>query len=514
MIPSRLVSCLRAALLTLCLTPLAPALAQTAPSVQPATSAAGSTQAALQRVFSAQTLKPAWFSDPSSSVLSQVQTVVRSFLTQYGRLQQVESVEGDKPDSYRLSYERGQVTVTATSDASGAFTALQVVGQMPSQSDPAAIKALERLVSGSPVEAAWFAPSFLAQVPVAQLQTGLAQLLSGLGAFQKVSYEKVGSGGGYVLKFQNARLPVKSLALDAQGRFTGLLLGLAQSSTSYSTLNEVVAAINALPGQKSLLVRKITPQGVQELAALNSGTRLGVGSAFKLAILAELQAQVKAGKLSWTKGATLQDFDKSLPSGTLQNGTLQNEPSGKQFTLEALAEAMISASDNTAADLLLRTVGRSGVEDRLGESPMLNTRELFALKNPANAILLSRYRAARGQARRAVIAQAARAALPTSGTVTLALYAEWHVSTRGLCSLMNEVADLPLTTINPGVVTIADFDRISFKGGSDDGVLNLTTQVLSKKGETYCVSATWNDTQPLSQVRLSLLFNEALRLIK
>lgn len=41
---------------------------------------------------------------------------------------------------------------------------------------------------------------------------------------------------------------------------------------------------------------------------------------------------------------------------------------------------MISVSDNTATDLLLRVVGRAGVEARLGQTAMPSMREFFALK--------------------------------------------------------------------------------------------------------------------------------------
>lgn len=176
---------------------------------------------------------------------------------------------------------------------------------------------------------------------------------------------------------------------------------------------------------------------------------------------------------------------------------------------------MVSVSDNTAGDLPLRTVGRSGVELRLAEAPMLNTGELFALRNPANAALLADYRAAVSpQARRAVILRAAAALLPTSGALTLALDAEWHVSARRLCTMMNSVAALPLTQLNPGVADPADFFRVSYKGGSDRGVLNLTTQVVTKKGETYCVSASWNDTQDVPLAQLVPLVQATLQLLK
>lgn len=38
-----------------------------------------------------------------------------------------------------------------------------------------------------------------------------------------------------------------------------------------------------------------------------------------------------------------------------------------------------------------------------------------------------------------------------------------------------------------------DFRRVAYKGGSDSGVLNLTTLVTTRRGTRICFSATVND---------------------
>jgi hypothetical protein len=65
---------------------------------------------------------------------------------------------------------------------------------------------------------------------------------------------------------------------------------------------------------------------------------------------------------------------------------------------------------------------------------------------------------------------------------------------RELCDLMSRVADLPLMSINPGAADAASFRQVAFKGGSDVGVINMTTQVTTKRGTTLCFSATLNDS--------------------
>jgi hypothetical protein len=79
--------------------------------------------------------------------------------------------------------------------------------------------------------------------------------------------------------------------------------------------------------------------------------------------------------------------------------------------------------------------------------------------------------------------------------------AEWYVPAERLCELIEAVAGLPPMQINPGVAARADWQDIAFKGGSEIGVLNLTTRVTGKDGTRYCVVASWNDTKAIDETR-------------
>src|SRR5205085_7243909 len=107
----------------------------------------------------------------------------------------------------------------------------------------------------------------------------------------------------------------------------------------------------------------VTKNG-EALYSLNPDTALAVGSAFKLGVLKALKDQIDAGTRKWSDVVELQASDISLPSGTLQIW-----PVGSPFTLHTLAGLMISISDNTAADMLLKLVGRDKVEAALGTAP-------------------------------------------------------------------------------------------------------------------------------------------------
>jgi hypothetical protein len=83
---------------------------------------------------------------------------------------------------------------------------------------------------------------------------------------------------------------------------------------------------------------------------------------------------------------------------------------------------------------------------------------------------------------------------------------EWPFAATELCNLMAQVEALPLMSINPGVANPNNWARVAFEGGSEPGVLNLTTWLEPDSGEPYCVVTTWNDaTQPLEDVTLTRL---------
>jgi len=87
---------------------------------------------------------------------------------------------------------------------------------------------------------------------------------------------------------------------------------------------------------------------------------------------------------------------------------------------------------------------------------------------------------------------------------------EWFFSVQELCHLMEQVADLPLMRINPGVTDPTAWERVAFKGGSEPGVLNLTTWLQASNGKRYCVAATWNHREPLDEAQFLSLYSGAI----
>lgn len=476
---------------------------------------------ALKRVFSAPELKPEWFSPDflAGVPFATIKAQLGGIRAAYGAFLRLETLN-DRPLAV---FERGTLLVTIASlDAQGRLTGFGAVpGPANARAAPAAqdmqmgADLLTRLFQADQLDVGLFSPAFLLQVPEAQLKGLFASIRAENGKFVKAEV----TPNGWRLTFEKGALDVPVLTVNEQHLITALQLVPAVQDRTFKSLDEARAAFTALPGQVSLLVREVSGNAgsgtAQPALQLNPGRVLAVGSTFKLAILGELQAQIKAGKLSWTDQLTLTQADKSLPSGTLQDA-----PVGSKFTVRDVALRMIRDSDNTATDLLLRTVGRAGVEARLGQSAMPSTREAFVLKAPANAELLRAYRASslNTQARRAALAQAAAAPLPNvavfAGGAPLALDVEWFATTERLCTLMADVAGLDVMQVNPGAATPGDFSRVSFKGGSESGVLNLTTQVTNKAGKTYCVSATWNGSQALNDRQFISYYQAVLKLLR
>lgn len=341
--------------------------------------------------------------------------------------------------------------------------------------------ALVRLFNASKVEAAWFAPAFVAQVPTSRIESILSKVKAELGAFSKIEKE----GDKLFAMLEKGRVPIK-IALDGEGRISSLWFSPSELTVAPPD-EEVSASFESLPGKVSVLV---LTDG-KEVLARDADAPMAVGSAFKLAILDALRERIEAKKARWSDVVRLDPKNKSLPSGTLHTW-----PDGAPLTLHTVASLMISESDNTATDVLLGYVGREAVEKRApGNAPFLSTRDAFVLKAKSNAALLGRWRAADAEARRRMLPEL-RAAKVSEGDFTgePSIDVEWTFSARRLCELLSHTKSLDVTRINPGLASTEDWDLVAYKGGSEPGVLNFTSWV-EKDGKKHCVVTTWNDPE-------------------
>lgn len=378
-----------------------------------------------------------------------------------------------------------------------------VPARAETQGEPVRV-AIERFYTAPELSREWFSASFLAAVPFEQIPMLRDQLTRALGSFEAVRAD----GDRWLAVFEKGSVPTLA-EIDGQGRFVGLrLLPPIERIRGYQELS---ARFDELPGRGTLLVRE---NGIDRIAH-DIDHPFAVGSAFKFVVLRALAQEIHAGRYTWEHVVSLEPGLRSIGGGTLERW-----PDGARVTLYALAAWMISESDNTATDVLIHVLGRERVEaaDPGGRNrPFLSTREAFVLKDPTNESLLVRWRAGDEAGRRALLEELALVPLPTASifaTGPRATDVEWFYTARELCDLIEELQTLDLMTINPGVVAKSHFARVAFKGGSEPGVLNLTTWVRTLDGRTACVCATQNAEVEIDTQTLGGIVGSAFELVR
>lgn len=336
-----------------------------------------------------------------------------------------------------------------------------------------------------------YSRQFETAVPLSSMQQLLVQLTMQLGNFKQVE----GTSNPYKVVFEQGTVTAY-ISLDGQGNVAGLQL--TEVISSRLTLADCVKQITDLDAETAVLIRK----NGQALVSLQADVPLAVGSAFKLGILAALDDAVRAKRMQWGQSVMLEESYKSLPTGILQDW-----PVGSRITIETLATLMISQSDNTAADALLSLVSRQEVDRYLTHSkPTLSTAEMFTLKNPDNSDILARFRASSAGERLSLLGELKARKLPKTSLFSgdpVAIDVEWFMTVSELADLIERLETLDLMTVNAGLATKEHWQRVAYKGGSEPGVLNLTTFLIDEHMNRYTVVVTVNNNEkPLDEKKI------------
>ena len=341
------------------------------------------------------------------------------------------------------------------------------------------VETLTRLFEAGAQELS-YSSQFQAAVSPGQLEQLVGQIEGQLGTFATVE----GTSNPYTVVFEQGTVTAR-ITLDGDGRITGLRF--TELTPTSGTLDEAIERVEQIEGQTSLFIRR----NGETIVATNTDEALAVGSSFKLAVLAAVDEAIAEGGLRWDSVVSFERSWRSLPSGILQDW-----PEGSSLTIETLSTLMISLSDNTATDALISIVGRGAVEQYAPRnSPFLKTAEAFRLKNPENNDLLSEYRAGSEDERRTLVDRLADRPLPEHSLFEgepVAPDVEWFFTTAELADLIERLDHLDLMTVNPGVARPAEWERIAYKGGSEPGIMNLTTTLLDAERTRYTVSLTVN----------------------
>lgn len=382
----------------------------------------------------------------------------------------------------------------------------------------------------------YFSAAFRAQVPREKFDQVNAQLIAANGPFVAVrGIEATSPWSGTVTVEYRDALATMRLAVDpaAPHPVTGLLV--TGVTAREKTLGEVSKAIEGLRGTSGFVLAKLGNGAPQVLDQHNADRAFAIGSEFKLVILAELVRATNAGERGWDDPVTLD----GVP---LPGGGYTSKPAGTKVSLRELATQMISISDNSATDILLRTLGREkveammpvlGIADPARNRPFLGTLELFKLKGVGQGALARRYLALDEAGRRALLAGEIAAtpigaidqALFKDGKPVLIEQLEWFETPNDLVRVMDWLlrntegpkgADArAILSKNPGISPAAagKWRYVGYKGGSEPGVMAMTLLLQAKNGDWYALSGSWNDpAQEVEQGRFAGLIGRAAEL--
>ncbi|MGB5078145.1 MAG: serine hydrolase [Sphingorhabdus sp.] len=376
------------------------------------------------------------------------------------------------------------------------------------------IEQLPSVLSGTENYEDYFAPAFLAAVPAEQLKQLSVQFISLHGQpIRVVDVQPKGSNSATIrIEFEKAIATADiSVESSAPNKVVGLLVkGFERTGDTFAKIEQ---DFSALPGKAGYLVEKAgTDNKGQQIAGRNVTQQFAIASTFKLYILAELASQIQAGRRSWSDVVPI--IERSYSS----TGT-QNWPRNTPVTLQTLATWMISLSDNSATDALMRVLGRNAVEEKLASIghgdpdkalPLLTTVEAFALKS--NPVLRNRFQNSSELQQREILEQNATSLsfeainLVELGSGPVAVESvEWFASPADIANLVNNIRStgnptaLEVMGVNKGIAptAAAKWKYLGYKGGSEPGVISMTILAQSAKGDWYTITGSWNNPSAL-----------------
>ena len=268
--------------------------------------------------------------------------------------------------------------------------------------------------------------------------------------------------------------------------------------------------------ESNLLVAEFRGSSCTTIHERNADLTLAIASTFKLYVLGELSLQILNGEASWDDQITLRSSLRSMPSGDYAW-----VPAGTDVSVLELAQAMIWHSDNTATDHLIDYLGRDNVQRAFAafghsdpelNSPLLLTRELFAIKMTQSASWMDQFAAADDTTQLSLLnSDIDPLTIDPSGGwgnwngPTAIQDIEWFASASDLCRV---TASLWTLGAQPGLTPVRDilsgnrgaigdltsFPQAGYKGGYEAGVVNMTYVLEREDGRVFFVSAGYNST--------------------
>lgn len=144
-----------------------------------------------------------------------------------------------------------------------------------------------------------------------------------------------------------------SSASTAPARENPSVVALGDTSALNRLAPKLVHLVDSAPGEVAISVIDLD-SGYS--MSINGDVNLPAASTIKVPIMAEVMRQIAIGRFGFFRTVSLRDADRDCGYGALCNA-----PWGSKYTVWQLLWATITISDNTAANMLIRLVGRQNI---------------------------------------------------------------------------------------------------------------------------------------------------------
>jgi len=385
-----------------------------------------------------------------------------------------------------------------------------------------------KVLQGKRDPVATFNTRFLADVPPDQIASLAKRLQAENGpilASEDIRADNA-STANFRIRFARGIAPAH-LTLEGAAPFkvAGFRIGAALPVDD--SPEKITADFAALPGRSGFAVARLDGKAPSLLASRDPDAQFAIGSTFKLWVLDALAEEVEAGRHRW-------DEVVRIGPRSLRGGITQDWPADAPVTIETLATLMISISDNTVTDTLIRLIGRERIAARVRKTghsdparmlPMLTTAEAFALKLGPAQRRDAYARADDADQNRILdaldaekeLAAADIAKLDSSPAAIDSI--EWFASANDVVRVLDSlhrrkdprVPQILGVAPNLDKAQLQNFAYAGYKGGSETGVLNLSWLLRRPSGEWFAVTASWND--PAAELDNAKLGTLAARLV-
>ena len=149
--------------------------------------------------------------------------------------------------------------------------------------------------------------------------------------------------------------------------FAALALPASAMPGPLAVLQSQLAALSMhAPGRVGVAVADLT---TGEMTSINAGASMPAASTIKVPVMVEVFRQMALGKFDLNRQVTLLAGDRDWGWGDLANA-----PIGRRYRVTRLLQLMITKSDNTATNMLIRLVGRHNINTTMADMGLVNTR--------------------------------------------------------------------------------------------------------------------------------------------